>query len=186
MLKSTSIWLAVVLASVQIAFCQGSVTTELKPTQVRALFLCPGISIEQKLSNKHSFNLIAAIQPGVSEHTLEPDGTQYEFYMAPFVSGEIRNYYDRKQVKKELAPNSGNYFALAVGYYMNRIINDSGKENYDESLENSFFVGPVWGFQRNYLNGFHLNISFGLGYQQGEHLDGRVGLITNGGFGFYF
>lgn len=186
MLKSTSICVAIILASVQIAFCQGSVTTELKPTQVRALFLSPGFSIEQKLSNKHSFNLIAAIQPGVSTHTIEPDGTQYEFYIAPYVSGEIRNYYDRKQVKKELASNSGNYFALAAGYYMNRIINDSGNEYYDESYENSFFVGPVWGFQRNYLNGFHLNISVGLGYQQGEYIDGRITMITNGGFGFYF
>ncbi|WP_420582213.1 hypothetical protein [Reichenbachiella sp.] len=186
MLKLTFIGATIWFASLQIAFSQERVTTELKPTQVRALFLCPGISIEQRLSDKHSFNLIAGIQPGISTYTLEPDGTKYDFYIAPFVSGEIRNYYDRKKVNKDLAPNSGNYVALAAGYYMDRIINDSGRDYYEESYENSYFIGPVWGFQRNYMNGFHLNISVGLGYQQGDQIEGSIGMITSGGVGFYF
>ena len=167
-------------------FAQGAIATELRTTEVRAMVVCPGISIEQKMGNQLTFNLIAGIQPGISTYTVVPDGTKFEFYVAPFVSGEFRNYYNRKSVKKELAPNSGNYFGLAAGYNMNRIINDTGKDYYDDSYENSYFVGPVWGFQRNYLNGFHLNVSVGLGYYQGDYMEGSIKMISTGGIGFYF
>ncbi|MEP2025014.1 MAG: hypothetical protein ABJH98_15005 [Reichenbachiella sp.] len=186
MLKSILSALVFITTATTLAYSQNSIAPELKSTQVRVTILALGISVEQKLADKHSINLIAGLQPGVATYTLVPDGTQYEFYIAPFVTGEIRSYYNRKSVKKELGPNSGNYFALAAGYYMDRIINDTGRDYYDESYENSFFVGPVWGIQRNYKTGFHLNLSIGLGYQQGDYLEGAVRIISNGGIGLYF
>lgn len=170
----------------QTSLAQGTIEPEIKSTQIRAMVLCPGISVEQKLGDQLTINMYAGLQPGLSSYTVEPDGTRFEFYVAPFVDGEIRAYYNRKKSKKELGPNSGNYFALAAGYNMKRIINDSGKDYYDESIENSYFVGPVWGIQRNYLNGFHLNISVGLGYQQGDYVEGGITMISSGGIGFYF
>lgn len=176
----------VLITTTQHSFGQGTIAPELNKTQIRATILSLGVSVEQKLGEKQSFNLIAGMQPGFSSYTEVPGGTEYDFYVAPFVTGEIRNYYNRKYVKKELGPNSGNYVALAAGYNMSRINNDKGKDFYEESYENSFFVGPVWGIQRNYKNGFHLNFSIGLGYQSGEHLDGAIRTISTGGIGFYF
>lgn len=174
----------IVLGSVSLGWAQGTIAPDLKQTQIRITILPLGLSLEQKLGEKQTLALAGGLQLGAYAYTSSSNGSGTEFYTAPFFSGEIRNYYNRKFVKKELEQNSGNYVALAFGYSGSRLGNDDGVI-FDKSTENSYFVGPVWGFQRNYKTGFHLNLSIGLGYVDGEYLDGGVDFISTGGIGFF-
>lgn len=90
-----------------------------------------------------------------------------EGYTAPFFTSSYRNYYKRKRVKKSnLKNNSGNYVGLYSIYSFKTLVMEGG-DTFDTDL-NSFAVGPVWGFQRNYASGFHLDLSLGLGYLTGQ------------------
>ncbi|WP_422361516.1 hypothetical protein [Reichenbachiella sp.] len=183
MLK-TILTILIAIGSISFGFAQGTIAPDLKQTQVRITILPLGLSLEQKLGEKQTLALAGGLQLGAYAYTSSNNGSGTEFYAAPFFAGEIRNYYNRKFVKKELEQNSGNYVALAFGYSGNRL-GDAENVIFENSYENSFFVGPVWGFQRNYKTGFHLNLSIGLGYQDGEYLDGGVKIISTGGIGFF-
>ncbi|MEM9895295.1 MAG: hypothetical protein AAF789_02900, partial [Bacteroidota bacterium] len=60
----------------------------------------------------------------------------------------------------------------------------------DTDLDN-FTIGPVWGIQRNYASGFHLDLSIGLGYITGGSdesfaIENAVTPIGNFELGFRF
>lgn len=164
----------------------GQESPELTNTQVRATFLPLGISLEQKVGGMQTIAIAAGLQVSFYAYSDTFAGSGSEFFLAPFISAEFRNYYARRRVKKkDLGVNSGNYVALAAGRVMERI---GGSENSFllNSQENSSFVGPVWGMQRNYASGFHLNFSIGLGYQSGDYFESGIGFIGTGGLGLYF
>jgi hypothetical protein len=88
---------------------------------------------------------------------------------------DFRNYYPRKRVKKDLLPNSGNYIGLLGGYNFNAIAESA--EPGETNNSNAFFMGGVWGIQRNYQSGIHLGLNLGAGFIAGEHIDlGLTGL----------
>lgn len=165
---------------------QGTIEPDLADTQVKATLLPLGLALEQKIGDKQTLNIGVGAQLTFYSYNDSFQGSGTEVFLTPFVTGEFRNYYNRKQVKKELEQNSGNYVALLGGYVMERFGGNDDAVILIDSFENSFFIGPVWGMQRNYQTGFHLNLSIGLGYQSGDYLDGRVGIISAGGLGFYF
>jgi hypothetical protein len=108
--------------------------------------------------------------------------TDFSYSVNPFIKVSFQNYYGRKLVKKELNPNSGNYISISAGY-----IFDSFTDNVDfgtTEQSSSFYVGPVWGIQRNYKSGIHLNLSLGPGIGFGEGSD--IFLAAAGGFEFGF
>ena len=101
----------------------------------------------------------------------------------PFISGSYRNYYPRKRVKKDLRPNSGNYVGILTGYRFNSIA-DNAEYDISDRLENSYYLGPVWGIQRNYQSGIHLGLSLGGGFAVGSSSD--IYFTGVGGFEFGF
>ena len=126
---------------------QERIPVELKSTQLTLNLLTPSITLENSLSPNRSLNLALGIIGF-------PDSDE-RFSINPFLRGSFRNYYPRKRVKKELNPNSGNYIALDAGYYFDTLTKETTR------LTNSFFMGPVWGIQRNYKSGIHLGFSLG-------------------------
>jgi len=72
-------------------------------------------------------------------------------------------------VKKELNPNSGNYIGLVTGYYFDSIAESSDAITFRQS--DSFYLGAMWGIQRNYQSGIHLGFSIGGGFGTGQNMD---------------
>jgi hypothetical protein len=142
----------------------------------------PGISWEAKLSEKQSF--VSGF--GVTTLTAEENNPEMEelgVSLNPLLTGEIRNYYSRKKVKKALNTNSGNYIALRAGYYFGSIADNIDNGGTTE-ISNAFFMGPVWGIQRNYKSGIHLGLSIGGGFATGKFVDFKAVGIGQFKFGF--
>jgi hypothetical protein len=139
---------------------QERIPVKLKDFQVNLNILDPSISVEKKINPNQSFTLGFGLT-GLPDD----DGTS----LNPYLRGSYRNYYPRKKVKKALRPNSGNYIGLIAGYNFDAIADniDFGTTR----LSNSFFMGPVWGIQRNYQSGIHLGLSLGGGFGIGQHSD---------------
>jgi hypothetical protein len=73
----------------------------------------------------------------------------------------------RKKQKKELNYNSGNYVGLRGGYNFRAIAENN--EPGTPSTEEAFYLGGVWGIQRNYKSGIHLGFSLGAGFATGRN-----------------
>ena len=71
---------------------------------------------------------------------------------------------------------------LLTGYIFGAVSDnlDFGTTN----QSNSFYIGPVWGIQRNYQSGIHLGLSLGFGFGTGKNMD--AALIGLGQFQFGF
>lgn len=135
------------------AFAQDRIGVELQNTQFNLNILDPSISFEKRINDKQSFTLGAGIT-GLADE----DGSSVN----PFIHGTYRNYYPRKRVKKELNVNSGNYVGVLTGYSF-KAITDNVEAGTTRS-SNSYYLGPVWGIQRNYNSGIHLGLSLGSGF----------------------
>jgi len=48
--------------------------------------------------------------------------------------------------------------------YRFKSIADNAENGISSRLENSYYLGPVWGIQRNYQSGIHLGLSIGGGF----------------------
>lgn len=149
------------------------IPVKLSKGQVKLMLIGPGISYETKISEKSSMTIHARLGSELIRHeyaapSQEPTRWYYAIY--PNVTFEKRVYYDRKKVKKKnLLPNSGNYYGMVAGYNFG-IIADSFDNPHVQGLEDeSFFAGPVWGMQRNYRSGFHFGFSIGLGLLRDKH-----------------
>ena len=139
--------------------------------------------VELKLSENQSGTFGGGLGYSVYYQNVNGNGN-LEAYTSPFLTSSFRSYYKRKRVKKSnLKNNSGNYVGVYSIYSFKTIITE-GNDTFDTDL-NSFAVGPVWGFQRNYASGVHLDLSLGFGYLTGQSdeffsVDDQVTLI--GGF----
>ena len=165
------------------AKAQGTEVT-LDPTQVTVSIFPLMAHLEAKVGEKQSVTVGGGL---IFTYYLEEiqGETSLETFSTPFFTGSFRNYYDRKRVNKDnLRNNSGNYYGVYTFYSFDTILSDS-----DFTLEtdlNSFTVGPVWGFQRNYASGIHLDLSLGIGYQFVEEFTDQNGFTLIGGFEFGF
>jgi len=141
-------------------FGQERTPVQLSNTQLNVNILAPSLLLEKRLTDKNSATFAFGLSP------LHGNG---EISINPFFRTSFRNYYPRKTVKKELRPNSGNYIGLVGGYYFGSIASSSDYTNVNQS--NSYYVGALWGIQRNYQSGIHLGFSIGSGFGAGENMD---------------
>jgi hypothetical protein len=148
-------------------FSQDRIPVEMAESQISINILSPSITYERGLTQNQSLHLSFGLQ-GLSRTNDNDDGS---VGVAPVIGATYRNYYPRKKVKKELMPNSGNYVGLSTGYILNSIADNL--EDFDAPFkeESGFFLGPVWGIQRNYKSGIHLGLSLGGGFITGKNTD---------------
>ncbi len=153
---------------------------DLKNFQVNLNILEPSFSFEKKVSVNQSFTMAAGITMLIdSDSEYETD---FLYSVNPFIEGSFQHYYKRKWVNEQLKSNSGNYIGVSAGYYFDSVADNLDFGTTEQS--NSFFVGPVWGIQRNYNSGIHLKLSLGPGIGFGENSE--VFFTSAGGFEFGF
>lgn len=171
------LWISLIaLLAFGVLNAQERIPVELQSDQLTLSILEPAIAYELKLSQNQSLVFrggLTVLYEDIIDNNDDPS-------LHPFVSGSFRNYYARKRVKKELKPNSGNYIALVGGYIFDNITN----EEFVKEQANSWFVGPVWGIQRNYKSGIHLGLSLGGGFGSGDNMN--FDFVGIGGFSLGF
>lgn len=149
-------------------YAQDRIPVELKEDQFYISILDPGFTWEKKLTDKNSLTFGVGLST-YGDESSSPFDDDFGVSLNPSISADFRNFYPRKRVKKDLNPNSGNYVAVRAGY-----IFDSIADNIDggtTEISQSFFMGPVWGIQRNYKSGIHLGFSIGGGFATGKNTD---------------
>ncbi len=145
-------------------FAQERIPVQLNNTQFNLNILTPGVTFEKKVTDNTSATLGVGLTP------LHSQANQTDYLSVnPFFRASFRNYYPRKKVKKELNPNSGNYIGLVAGYYFDSIAKKADAPAFAQS--NSFYMGALWGIQRNYKSGIHIGLSLGGGFGTGENMD---------------
>ena len=121
--------------------------------------LVPSAEYELRLSDESTIDLLLGIGFAYSKSTLE----EAKFAIFPQFMGQYRYYYnfDRRESKGlKTSENSANYFA-GVGIISST---DALIGNLEYLSNYSAFVGPAWGLQRVYEQGFKLNFNLGAGY----------------------
>ncbi len=167
-MNKKSIILLSFLATSFLAIGQDRIPVQLRSTQWNINILQPSVNFEKSLTDNQSVAFDLGLTGLASSIGKEPqDAIAYS--INPYLSGSFRNYYPRKRVQKELRANSGNYIGVITGYNFGAIADnqDSGTTE----LSNSFFLGPVWGIQRNYQSGIHFGLSLGPGFAVGQNTD---------------
>lgn len=142
------------------SFASFSQNVELSKRQLNINVLAPSVSYEGKIAENKSFTLAVAI--GVVVEISSTNGnSETNLFAIPIVNSSFRRYYSRQNIKKEnLRPNSGNYIGFFAGYHFNPI---AETDFILISQTNVYVLGAVWGFERNYANGWHLGLSLGPG-----------------------
>jgi hypothetical protein len=149
--------------------------------QINLNVLAPSVTLEKMITGNTSATFGVGLTP-LSVDNGTGDTIEPEFSINPFLRASYRNYYPRKQVKKELNPNSGNYIGLVAGYYFDSIAKSSELAMFRQS--DSFYMGALWGIQRNYQSGIHLGFSIGGGFGTGQNMD--LDFVGVGEFEFGF
>lgn len=162
---------------------QAQKKVDLKPTQFNVNILELGAAFEAKVGEKQSLFLSLGILPSAYAET-NSNGNSYSYFaLTPRFRAEFRGYYDRKRVKKSLNQNSGNFVGLTTGYVFDTIADNLG-DGEVFAASNAFYVGPVWGIQRNYKNGFHFGLTLGYGVMTGQNTEATGVLINDVTIGF--
>ncbi|MEQ9299781.1 MAG: hypothetical protein RIF33_14505 [Cyclobacteriaceae bacterium] len=180
--KALAVILSITFSSISPTLAQEKV--DLAPTQFTVSFLPLMAHLESKLTDHQSVTFGGGLAYSAYYSEINGEG-EFEFYTTPFLTASLRNYYNRKFVRKDnLKQNSGNYVAFLASYQFDTIADIDGLSMVETDL-NSFTIGPVWGFQRNYGSGIHFDLSIGLGYRNGQSNEVfkiEEGLTFIGGF----
>ena len=140
---------------------QERIPVELKDLNFTLSILAPSVQLEKSINDKQSIAASFGLNSyyNFSDNSFNgDDGSSIH----PMVRADFRNYYPRKRVKKDLRSNSGTYIGLRTGYIFESIAEDDDFVRVDRN--NAFFMGAIWGIQRNYQSGIHLGLSLGLGF----------------------
>ena len=164
---------------------------KLSKSQLSANIVPLTLTYEGKIDANKSFTLSAGIVPAVVVETrssgLSSTTETYTFFQ-PHISGSFRNYYSRNNIKKSnLRNNSGNYWGLLCSHWLKPFgsSDDIFEQGVLDQKTNYLTVGPVWGFERNYASGIHLDLNIGLGYTNGEFLEtGDIAFVGQFEIGF--
>ncbi|MEM9338412.1 MAG: hypothetical protein AAGA66_06755 [Bacteroidota bacterium] len=155
----------------------------LDPVQVAGNVVPLSVNVEIKTSVNRSITFGSGLAYDFSYVSIQGEET-FNFFFRPFLTASMRNYYRRKSQKKDnLRNNSGNYVALLSGYNFKTSVS-VGNDVVETNLDN-FFIGPVWGIQRNYASGIHLDLNIGLGYvkaQSNQNIAIQEGITLIGEF----
>ncbi len=144
---------------------QERIPADLRNGQFYINILEPSLSYEMRLADMQSLLLTAGLST-LGEEDINED---FALGLIPMLQLDFRHYYPRKKVKKELRPNSGNFVGLVTGYNFASIADNLDFGEFDD--EKAFFLGPVWGIQRNYQSGIHLSLILGGGFITGSNTD---------------
>lgn len=163
----------------------------LSDNQLNANIIPITLTYEKKIDSNKSFALSAGIIPTVVAETRTSafnSTTEVYAFLQPYITGTFRNYYSRNKVKKNnLRNNSGNYIGVLYAHRLKPFgsTDDIFEQRVLDRNTNVFIVGPVWGIERNYASGIHLNLNLGFGYTNGEFLNtGDVDFIADFTLGF--
>ena len=125
---------------------------------LRVNFINPGIEYEHSISQVLKLN--SNLGFGVSSSFPNTADIAYSnlFFLSPFLDIQFRAHYDAEdRIKrgKNVAYNAGNFFGFKF--------NGRGPDIKSDLVRSSnfdFYIGPIWGLQRNYDK---LNILFDFG-----------------------
>ncbi|NNF22360.1 MAG: hypothetical protein HKN67_10475 [Saprospiraceae bacterium] len=167
--------LAFVLFAVHIS-AQERIPVEMTNTKFYLNIITPSVAVEQRISSNQSF----LARGGIRLHAEEIED-EFDAGLLPYVEAEFRNYYPRKNVKRELNNNSGNYIGFIGGYHFDHIAGNPALEAF--KYENHYYFAGLWGMQRNYKSKIHLNLHVGPAvYARDGGVDFNV--LFNFHFGF--
>ncbi|PKB18870.1 hypothetical protein [Flavobacterium sp. 5] len=127
--------------------------------QFKINILLPGFVYEHGFTTKNT--LYSEISFGIGYRNNDYYGSEWSFY--PTITEQFRHYYnlDRRTSKgKVTVHNSGGFVALHSDYRFKAISTNDALS----SLESSFTIGTVWGFERTYRSNFNLGLNMGAGY----------------------
>ena len=115
---------------------------------------------EVKLSNTIALRTEIGFDAGIWETTFYDDYDS-PFLLTPVIVLEPRYYYNlkkRSENSKRIDGNSGNFFALKMGYHPDWFVLFNTD---DAPVVSDFSIIPTWGIRRNI--GKHFNYEAGLG-----------------------
>lgn len=124
-------------------------------------FFLPGITYEHKLWKQLTLESTAKL----NIRTDYPNNAYFTFN--PHISSQVNYYYNlekRESLGRSTHLNSGNYFALGIGYEQNiglEIIPENMNSAKSKALS---IVNLGWGFQRTFKSHFYTNMLFGASY----------------------
>ena len=136
------------------AYSQERIPVDLDNSRVYLNLLVPSFTLEQKISTNQSLLATAGLRLYGEEQF-----DHFEVSLNPFAELEFRNYYPRRNVKKELNQNSGNFVGAIAGFTFSDLVGTSEIDTY--TYNNDFYFAGIWGIQRNYKSGIHLNLKLG-------------------------
>jgi hypothetical protein len=158
-MKRITLLIMTVLSCTLFAFGQPE-EAKVEQSLLSIYFIPLKITYEQGLGKSNTLEIGGGLT-GVTWLENTGDFDEFRFGIAPFAETTFRNYYnlEKRQGKgKRTAMNSGNYWGIHARYNFEAIAGDT-----DDQQFRSFFIAPVWGFQRNYNSQFSLGMDFGLG-----------------------
>jgi hypothetical protein len=158
-MKRITLLIMTVLSCTLFAFGQPE-EAKVEQSLLSIYFIPLKITYEQGLGKSNTLEIGGGLT-GVTWLENTGDFDEFRFGIAPFAETTFRNYYnlEKRQGKgKRTAMNSGNYWGIHARYNFEAIAGDTDHQQF-----RSFFIAPVWGFQRNYNSQFSLGMDFGLG-----------------------
>ncbi|MEL7147259.1 MAG: hypothetical protein AAFO69_12875 [Bacteroidota bacterium] len=135
-----------------IGFSQERIPVSLQNHSFSINFLSPGLQYEAKIAENKSLVFSGGLSTSVGWDGFNGFSTM----ITPMIGGEYRSYYNRKQQKKSLRGNSGNYVGGIIGFQLNELA-DERSITFNSRLSS----GAIWGMQRRYQSGFQLGIQAG-------------------------
>ncbi len=169
-----------------IAIASLAQNVKLSKQQIKANLIPLSLSYEGKINNSTSFTLSSGVVPSIVVENyisgLEAK-TDVFLFIHPYITASVRSYYERKKIKeRDLMKNSGNYIGMFYSHQFAPFGSADGtiEQRARNRETNVFVIGPVWGLQRNYANRVHLDFSIGLGYKNGEYINGGDVSIVGG------
>lgn len=133
--------------------------------------MTPGISHELPVGDIHTIRAKLSVLSVVRSAVVFSDRFQtgVRSHWFPVVDLQYRRYSNltkRKDKGKRSAQNSGNYLALKTIAYLPEQFN-----NFE--LDDSIWLGPIWGMQRQFSDRWSLDFAAGLGYEFRFRTDNR-------------
>ncbi|MDG1572197.1 hypothetical protein OZ410_07705 [Robiginitalea sp. M366] len=141
-------------------------TVILEPGKLQLNLLMPGLQYELGLLP----NLTVGAEIGLGLAT-----PREGYSLAPAYRAFSRYYHNLKARQaggKTVSGNSGNYFAITFNHYFTKLELAGNMDNEGRDL---IFLGPVYGLQRSYGNGFSFSVDAGAGFYFRNRISSGIG-----------
>lgn len=148
---------------------------DLERHQVSFNLLMPGLQYEIGITR----NVSASAVLGIGLAT-----PQEGYSLTPIYNVKARFYHNferRKAMNKNVAGNSGNYFAASYTHFFTEWELMGNMDNGDSSLD---FLGAVYGLQRTFKNGINFSAEAGAGWYRRQNFNLGIGPVIGFSFGW--